>query len=225
MPLFAALLRPLGGWREQILGRDPGDAAEAFDQMRARHLHAVTREIPETRIGRCCGVASEKARFEAFVALALETAEQGHARPGQRIRQSRRAVDQERGARVAFQILGKTSDQVDIGDGNSLSIARKLQGYLIASAAESVSTDTNNVTTITYGFAGTSKVAAKYQSGLTKEANDKRLDSSTAINLLTEVLKNRGVVAQPTASPSPSATATATATATPTATATATATP
>jgi len=126
---------------------------------------------------------------------------------------------------VAFQILGKTSDQVDIGDGNSLSIARKLQGYLIASAAESVSTDTNNVTTITYGFAGTSKVAAKYQSGLTKEANDKRLDSSTAINLLTEVLKNRGVVAQPTASPSPSATATATATATPTATATATATP
>lgn len=113
---------------------------------------------------------------------------------------------------VAFQILGKTSNDVPVGSGNSLSIARKLQGYLFASAPESTSTDTNNITTITYGFAGTSKVAAKFQSGLTKEANDKRLNSSTAMNLLTEVLKNRGVGPQPTASPSPSASPSPTAT-------------
>ena len=113
---------------------------------------------------------------------------------------------------LAFQVLGKTGDNVEIGDGNSLSIARKLQGYLFASAPESSSTDTNNITTITFGFAGTSKVAAKYQPGLTMEANDKRLDASTTINLLTEVLANRGVVPQPTASPSPGASPSPTAT-------------
>ena len=123
---------------------------------------------------------------------------------------------------VAFQVLGKTSHDVDIGSGNSLSIAQKLQGYLLASAPESVSTDTNNITTITYGFAGQSQVAAKYQSSLTREANDKLMDSSTTMNLLTEVLKNRGAVAQPSASPSaspaPTATASPSATVSPTAT-------
>ena len=111
---------------------------------------------------------------------------------------------------VAFQVLGKTSGHKNVGAGNSLSIARKLQGYLLASAAESVSTDTNAITTVTYGFAGSSKVSANYQSGLTRDANDQRLDSSNTINMLTEVLKNRGVVPQPTASPtaSPSPTAT-----------------
>ena len=111
---------------------------------------------------------------------------------------------------TAFQVLGKTSGHVNIGAGNSLSIARKLQGFLLASAGESVSTDTNNITTVTYGFAGSSKVSANYQSGLTREANDNRMDSSNTINMLTEVLINRGVVPQPTPSPtaSPSPTAT-----------------
>ena len=111
---------------------------------------------------------------------------------------------------AAFQVIGKTSGHLNIGAGNNLSIARKLQGFLLASASESVSTDTNNITTVTYGFAGSSKVAANYQSGLTREANDLRLDSSNTINMLTEVLKNRGVVPQPTPSPtaSPSPTAT-----------------
>ena len=111
---------------------------------------------------------------------------------------------------AAFQVIGKTSGHKNVGAGNSLSIASKLQGYLLASAAESVSTDTNNITTVTYGFAGSSKVSANYQSGLTRDANDQRLDSSNTINMLTEVLKNRGVVPQPTASPtaSPSPTAT-----------------
>ena len=118
---------------------------------------------------------------------------------------------------IAFQILGKTSNKVDIGGGNNLSIARKLQGYLLASASESVSVGTNNISTITYGFAGSSKVDAKYQSDLTKDANNKRLDAAAAMENLTAVLVNRGVVPQPTASPgpSPSASPTASPTATP----------
>lgn len=121
---------------------------------------------------------------------------------------------------IAFQILGKTSDGVDIGAGNSLSIAKKLQGYLLASASESVSTDTNNITTISYGFAGSSKVDAKYQADLTKDANNRRLDAAAAIENLTAILVNRGVVPQPSASPTatPGASPIATPTASPTAT-------
>lgn len=111
---------------------------------------------------------------------------------------------------VALQVLGKTSNRVDVGAGTSLSIAHKLKGYLLASGAQSVSTDTNNITTITYGFAGTSKVTANYQSDLTKDANNGRLDAATALNHLTTVLENRGVVPQPTASPTATPTPTAT---------------
>ena len=104
---------------------------------------------------------------------------------------------------LAFQILGKTSDQTDIGDGNSLSISRNLKGFLLASAAESTSSS-NGTITFSYGFAGSSKVTAKFQSDLTKDANNQRLDAATALENLTAVLVNQGVVPQPSASPSAS---------------------
>jgi len=130
---------------------------------------------------------------------------------------------------IAFQVLGKTSRGVGIGAGNSLSLPRNLKGYLLASAAESRSTDTNNVTTTTFGFAGNSKVTANFQSGLTQDANNSRLDSAGAITRLTEVLVNRGVVPQPsaspTASPNPSASPSPTVSPNPTATPSPTATP
>ena len=77
-------------------------------------------------------------------------------------------------------------------------------GYL--NASESVSTDTNNITTITYGFAGSSKVGANYQSGLTKDANNRRLDTTSTLDNLAAILRNRGIVPQPTATPLPTAT-------------------
>jgi len=107
---------------------------------------------------------------------------------------------------TSFQILGKTSGGVGVGAGNNLSIAHKLKGYLNASAPESVSTDTNNITTITYGFAGSSKVGANYQSGLTKDANNRRLNTTSALDSLAVILQNRGIDPQPTATPSPTAT-------------------
>ncbi len=119
---------------------------------------------------------------------------------------------------IAFQILGKTSKNVDIGSGNKLSIARKLRGYLLASAAESTSLDDASNTVFSYGFAGASKVSASLQDGLTNKVNNDRLEAASALELLTTELENRGV--QPEASPSPTASATASPTASATATVT-----
>jgi len=105
------------------------------------------------------------------------------------------------GDTISFQVLGKTGGGT-VGTGtNSLGIARKLKGYLNASAPGSVSTDTNNITTITYGFAGSSKVGANYQSDLTKDANNQKLSAATTLTNLAAILQNRGALPQPTASP------------------------
>ena len=113
---------------------------------------------------------------------------------------------------TSFQVVGKTGGGT-VGSGtNSLGIARKLKGYLNESAPESVSTATNNITTITYGFAGSSKVVANYQSGLTKDANGSRLDAAATLDNLATILQNQGVIPQPTATPSPTATPLPTAT-------------
>jgi len=118
---------------------------------------------------------------------------------------------------IAFQVLGQTSNNVSIGGGNRLSIARKLRGFLLASAAESTSLDDTSTSTVfSYGFAGSSKVTASFQGGLTNEVNTGRLAAADALELLTTELENRGI--QPEASPSPSASPTASATASPSAT-------
>jgi len=109
---------------------------------------------------------------------------------------------------IAFQILGKTSKNIGIGSGNRLSIAKKLSGYLLASAAESTSLDNASNTVFSYGFAGSSKVTASLQAGLTSEVNDERLAAAAALELLTTELENRGI--QPEASPSPTASPSAT---------------
>ena len=109
---------------------------------------------------------------------------------------------------IAFQVLGNTGGST-VGSGtNSLGIARKLKGFLNASAPGSVSTDTNNITTITYGYAGTSKVGANYQSGLTKDANNQKLSAATTLTNLAAILQNRGALPQPMASPTATPTAT-----------------
>lgn len=109
---------------------------------------------------------------------------------------------------IAFQIIGKTSNSLRIGAGNSLSIAKKLTGYMLASGAQSTSLDTSNQVSFTYGFAGSSKVTSTLQSGLTNDANNNRLTAAAELQVLTEVLTNRGIVPQPTPAPtaSPSAT-------------------
>jgi len=124
------------------------------------------------------------------------------------------------GDNIAFQILGKTSKNTGVGSGNSLSIAKKLRGYLLASAAESLATTGNSTTsnstssnsTFTYGFAGASKVTASLQSGLTSDANNNRLDAAGTLNNLTLILKNNGIVAESSLSSNSTSTTTTTAT-------------
>jgi hypothetical protein len=100
---------------------------------------------------------------------------------------------------VAFQILGKTSKKVDIGGGNGLSIAKKLRGYLLASAAESASVDPDtSEVTFAYGFAGASTMTANFQSGLTNDVNGNRLDAAGAQEMLTTWLENQGITPEAT---------------------------
>jgi hypothetical protein len=113
---------------------------------------------------------------------------------------------------IAFQILGKTSQTMRIGAGNSLSIPRKLSGYMVASGAESTSLDNSQLVTFSFGFAGSSKVTSNLQSGLTNDANNSRLTAADELEVLIEVLKNRGIVPQPTPEPTASPTASPTAT-------------
>ena len=104
---------------------------------------------------------------------------------------------------VAFQILGKTSKKTDVGAGDSLSVAKKLSGYMLASAAQSTSVDSSLLVTFSYGFAGSSKVTSHLQSDLTSDFNNNRLSAASALTLLAEILKNRGIVPEPSPSPSP----------------------
>ncbi len=105
---------------------------------------------------------------------------------------------------IAFQVIGDTDNDTSVGGGASLPIAKKLKGFLLASAAESGTTSTTGNSTFTYGFAGSSKATAKFQSGLTKDANNNRMDAATTVTYLTEVLTNRGIGPEPTPTPSPS---------------------
>lgn len=111
------------------------------------------------------------------------------------------------GDSLAFQVIGDTSDNVKVGGGASLPIAKKLRGFLLASAPETGTVDASGNSTFTYGFAGSSKATAKFESGFTREANDNRLDSAGTLTALTELLKNRGIGPEPTPTPSPSPTA------------------
>jgi len=119
---------------------------------------------------------------------------------------------------IAFQILGKTSNNTGVGGGNSLSIARKLRGYLLASAAESATSSTSGNatvsgnTTFSYGFAGSSKVTASLQGGLTSASNSNRLDAAAALDNLTQVLENRGIFADSSSSSNSTATSSSTTT-------------
>jgi hypothetical protein len=109
----------------------------------------------------------------------------------------------ESGESVAFQVIGKTSGDTDVGPGVSLRVAKKLKGYFLANGEEVISTDEDGEATIEYGFAGSSKATAKFDSGSTQFANDSKLTSSAAITAITTALENNGIGPEPTPTPSP----------------------
>jgi len=118
---------------------------------------------------------------------------------------------------AALQVVGDIQSNSNIGGEQRSKLAKKLQGYLMASGAQ-VDAVTNNssnsttsnatVTSFEYGYAGFSKATAFYNIRLTKHANNKGFGSAAALNLVGEILSNRGVpgytpASTPTPTPTP----------------------
>jgi len=113
---------------------------------------------------------------------------------------------------AALQVIGKIESNKSIGGKKRSKLANKLQGYFLTSGAQvdastsnsSNSTTSNSTTTFEYGFAGFSKATATYDSNLTTKANNAGLDSADALNLIGQILSNRGVPGfSPTPTPTP----------------------
>lgn len=118
---------------------------------------------------------------------------------------------------AALQVIGAIESNRNIGGDQRSNLARKLRGYFLASGAQ-VNASTGNSTTsngtatsFEYGYAGSSEATATYDSNLTKQANNQGLDSAGALNLIGQILANRGVPGYtPTPTPSPTPTPTPT---------------
>jgi hypothetical protein len=111
---------------------------------------------------------------------------------------------------AALQVIGTIESNRNIGGDQRSKVARKLRGYFLASSAEvdastGNSTTSNSTTTsFQYGYAGSSKATATYNSNLTQQANNQSLDSTGALNLVGQILANRGVPGfTPTPTPTP----------------------
>jgi len=113
---------------------------------------------------------------------------------------------------AALQAIGAIESNRNIGGDQRSNLARKLRGYFLASGAEvNASTGNGTATSFEYGFAGSSEATATYDSNLTKQANNQGLDSAGALDLIGQILANRGVPGYtPTPTPSPTPTPTPT---------------
>lgn len=113
---------------------------------------------------------------------------------------------------AALQVIGAIELNRNIGGDQRSTVSRKLSGYFLASGAQ-VNASTGNSTTsngtatsFEYGYAGFSKATATYDSNLTRQANNQGLDSAGALDLIGQILSNRGVpgyTPAPTPSPTP----------------------
>ena len=113
---------------------------------------------------------------------------------------------------AALQVIGAIESNRNIGGDQRSNLARKLRGYFLASGAQvNASTGNGTATSFEYGFAGSSEATATYDSNLTKQANNQGLDSAGALDLIGQILANRGVPGYtPTPTPSPTPTPTPT---------------
>lgn len=111
---------------------------------------------------------------------------------------------------ASLQVLGDIGSNRNIGGDQRSKLARKLKGYFLASGAQGNATTSNSTTTnstatsFEYGYAGFSKATATYDSRLTRQANNTGLDSTGALDLIGQILSNRGVPGYtPTPTPTP----------------------
>jgi hypothetical protein len=113
---------------------------------------------------------------------------------------------------AALQVIGAIESNRNIGGDQRSNLARKLRGYFLASGPQvNASTGNSTATSFEYGYAGSSEATATYDSNLTKQANNQGLDSAGALDLIGQILANRGVPGYtPTPTPSPTPTPTPT---------------
>jgi hypothetical protein len=113
---------------------------------------------------------------------------------------------------AALQVIGAIESNRNIGGDQRSNLARKLRGYFLASGAQvNASTGNGTATSFEYGYAGSSEATATYDSNLTKQANNQGLDSAGALDIIGQILANRGVPGYtPTPTPSPTPTPTPT---------------
>ena len=116
---------------------------------------------------------------------------------------------------AALQVIGAIESNSNIGGDQRSKLARKLRGYFLASSPQvdastgNSTTSNSTATSFQYGYAGFSKATATYDSTLTRQANNQSLDSAGALNLIGQILANRGVPGYtPTPSPTPTPTPT-----------------
>lgn len=109
---------------------------------------------------------------------------------------------------AALQVIGVIDSKRGIGGDQRSKLSKKLRGYFMASGAQvsagNGTTSNGTATSFEYGFAGFSEATATYDSNLTKQANNGNLDSAGALDLIGQILSNRGVPGfTPTPTPSP----------------------
>ncbi len=107
------------------------------------------------------------------------------------------------GESVAFQVVGKTDGGTNVGGGVSLRVAKNLRGFFMTNAEESSTTSTSGDPLLELGFAGASKADVDFESGSTRNANNARMSSATAITEITRTLERQGIRPEPTPTPSP----------------------
>ncbi|MEX1118268.1 MAG: hypothetical protein WEB60_05680 [Terrimicrobiaceae bacterium] len=112
------------------------------------------------------------------------------------------------GEAVAFQAVGKTDGGTNVGGGVSLRVAENLRGFFMTNSDESSTTSTAGDPLLELGFAGASKASVNFESGSTRNANNARMTSATAITEITRTLERQGIrpEATPTPTPTPSPT-------------------
>ena len=101
------------------------------------------------------------------------------------------------GTNLSLQVIGNTENNVNIGGKIWVPVAKSMTGFLLASAPQSGNVTITGIPSasgnFTYGFAGSSKVTAKYQSDLTKSANKNKLDVPGTLTALTLLLQKDGI--------------------------------
>jgi len=108
---------------------------------------------------------------------------------------------------LMMQTIGPAS-QTSVGGGSSLQIPRRMRGFLLGNSEEATSVDTRGRPQVEFGFAGFSRVTARFDSTSTRDANNARLSASATITAITKTLERRGIRPEPTPSPSPTPTPT-----------------